>query len=174
MSRKRAGKDLDASPQPANNLSVNNGNFPDPPNPPTARDVVDQLIAAWNRHDAHGMVALYAEDYTGEDTGRNRPDRGARDILRMAISNFRGFPDSHLTLVDLVAEQNRVAFVWRMTGTHKASIMNIPATDRKIELLGTSIFTIINGKIQSGLRIWDMAAMLRAIGLLPDLQDEAA
>ena len=153
---------------------MNNGKQPSTPNQPTPRDIVHQLIAAWNRHDAHGMTALYAEDYTGEDTGRNQPDRSSRDILRMAVSNFRGFPDSHLALVDLIAEGDRVAFVWRMTGTHKASIMNIPATGRKITLLGTSIFTIRNGKIQTGLRIWDMAALLRAMGLLPDLQDEVA
>lgn len=153
---------------------MNNGKHPDTAKQATPSEIVQRLIDAWNHHDAHGVVALYAEDYTGEDTGRNRPDHSARDILRMTVSNFRGFPDSHLTLVDLVAEQNRVAFVWRMSGTHKASIMNIPATGRKIDLLGTSIFTITNGKIQSGLRIWDMASMLRAIGLLPDLQDEAA
>lgn len=135
---------------------------------------MQQLIDAWNRHDAHAVVDLYAENYIGEDTGRHRPDRGSRDILRMTVTNFRGFPDSHLTMVDLIAEQNRLAFVWRMTGTHKATIMNIPATGRKIDLLGTSIFTFNDGKIQSGLRIWDMAAMLRALGLLPDLQDEAA
>ena len=137
-------------------------------------EIVHCLIEAWNQHDARAMTALYADDYTGEDTGRKRPDQGSRDILRMAVSNFRGFPDSHLELVDLVADENRVAFVWRMTGTHKASIMNIPPTGRFVSLLGTSVLTIVNGKIQTGLRIWDMAAMLRAIGLLPDLQDEAA
>lgn len=140
----------------------------------TPIDIVHQLIAAWNRHDPHSMTALYAENYTGEDTGRKRPDRGSRDILAMALTNFRGFPDSHLELVDMVADQNRVAFVWRMTGTHKASVMNIPATGRRVSLLGTSILNISDGKIQSGLRIWDMASMLRAVGLLPDLQDEAA
>ena len=141
---------------------------------PTSIDIVHQLIAAWNRHDAHGMTALYAENYTGEDTGRKRPDRGSRDILAMALTNFRGFPDSNLELIDLVADQNRVAFVWRMTGTHKSSIMSIPATGRRVSLLGTSILNIVDGKIKSGMRIWDMASMLRAVGLLPDLQDETA
>ena len=115
----------------------------------TPTDIVHELIDSWNSHDARKMTALYADDYTGEDTGRKRPDQGSRDILRMAVSNFRGFPDSNLELLDLVADKNRVAFVWRMTGTHKASIMNIPATGRKINLLGTSILSVNNGKIQS-------------------------
>jgi hypothetical protein len=47
--------------------------------------------------------------------------------------------------------------------------MNIPPTGRNVEVLGTSVLTVGDGKIARGLYIWDVAGLLRSIGLLPEL-----
>lgn len=47
--------------------------------------------------------------------------------------------------------------------------MHIPPTDRTIEVLGTTFLTIAHGKITREMHIWDVAGLLRDIGLLPDL-----
>ena len=136
------------------------------------QDIVAKLIAAWNDHDARKVAALYAEDYEGADIGRKAPEHGRRAIIRAVLYDLMGFPDLRLDLLDTITEANRIVFVWRLNGTHQGRVMNIPPTGRKMNLLGTSILTITNGKISHCLRVWDMAGMLRSIGLLPDLQDD--
>jgi hypothetical protein len=47
--------------------------------------------------------------------------------------------------------------------------MNIPATGRRVEVRGASFLTIEAGKVTRATMLWDVAGMLRGIGLLPDL-----
>jgi hypothetical protein len=47
--------------------------------------------------------------------------------------------------------------------------MNIPPTGRSVEIRGVSMLTIKDNQVQRGLYIWDVAGLLRALGLLPEL-----
>ena len=47
--------------------------------------------------------------------------------------------------------------------------MNIPPTGRKVAVQGVSILTVEEHRITRGVYEWDVAGLLRAIGLLPDL-----
>jgi hypothetical protein len=47
--------------------------------------------------------------------------------------------------------------------------MNIPPTGRPINARGVSMLTVESGKVWRANYIWDVAGMLREIGLLPDL-----
>jgi steroid delta-isomerase-like uncharacterized protein len=80
------------------------------------------------------------------------------------------FPDLYLTVESLVVQDNKAALAWIGGGTHLSKVMNIPATHRKIEIRGSSFFTIQQGQIVHSLHIWDVAGLLRSIGLLPELQ----
>jgi steroid delta-isomerase-like uncharacterized protein len=152
--------------QNAVTLSSNNGTYPTP------EAVVRQMLAAWNSHDARKLAALYAEDFVGHDVGRKNPERGRRSIIRAMLYDIAGFPDLRLELVDAVTQADKIAFMWRVQGTHLGRVMNIPPTGRRVNLLGTTFLKIVDGQIVESTRIWDVAGMLRSIGLLPDLQDE--
>ena len=47
--------------------------------------------------------------------------------------------------------------------------MNIPPTGHKVEVRGVSMIGIENGLIVRAQYIWDLAGMLRHMGLLPEL-----
>jgi hypothetical protein len=47
--------------------------------------------------------------------------------------------------------------------------MNIPPTGRPVLARGTSILCLNDGLIQHGTRIWDLAGLLRGMGLLTEL-----
>lgn len=47
--------------------------------------------------------------------------------------------------------------------------MNIPATGRSVKVRGVSMMTIAGGPIQRTWRVWDLAGLLRTLGLLPEL-----
>jgi steroid delta-isomerase-like uncharacterized protein len=127
------------------------------------------LITAWNERSARRVAAFFSEDYVGEDVSVQGQMRGPRDVRRYVAYNLLGFPDLHFEVHDTIAQGDSVALVWTVTGTHKGRVMNIPPTGAKISAQGVSILTIRAGRIVHSRRVWDVAGMLRHIGLLPDL-----
>ena len=130
---------------------------------------IQQLTDGWNRHDLELLLSLYAPEYEGVDVARPTPYRGQDGARESLVAYMQAFPDVHFTADDILIQENAVVLVWRAEGTHRGVLMNIPPTHRKVEVKGVSILTICEGKIVRGLYVWDVAGMLRGIGLLPDL-----
>ncbi|MBI1876929.1 MAG: ester cyclase, partial [Chloroflexi bacterium] len=111
----------------------------------------------------------YAEDYEGVDVAYATPRQG-RDNIRQTMSLYlQAFPDLSFTIEELVVQDNHAALAWIGRGTHQGKIMNIPPTGREVMVRGTTFFTIHNCQITHGLHVWDVAGVLRSIGLLPEL-----
>jgi steroid delta-isomerase-like uncharacterized protein len=130
---------------------------------------VTQLLEAWNAHDVDRLAAFYATDYQGEDVAQSRPQLGPEGIRHAMARYLRAFPDLHFTQEATIAQGDQVALFWKMRGTHRGKLMNIPPTGRPIQVRGASLFTLAGGKIRYATIIWDVAGLLRAIGLLPEL-----
>ena len=131
--------------------------------------IADTLLDAWNRHDIERILSLYAPDHRGEDVSQASPIQGHHGIARAVSTILQAFPDLSFTNEELVIQDDRLAIAWVMRGTHQGVVMNIPPTQRSVHVRGSSFFTINNGKIMRSLHIWDVAGLLRAIRLLPDL-----
>jgi steroid delta-isomerase-like uncharacterized protein len=129
---------------------------------------VQSLLAAWNDHDAQRAAAFYADDYVGEDVGQAQPQHGPADRVRVLEAYVRGFPDLHFT-GDVMVEGEKAVLLWNMQGTHKGRFLNIPPTGRRVEIRGVSVLHFRDDKIVRGVNIWDMAGLLRSLGLLPEL-----
>ena len=132
-----------------------------------AREIID----AWNSHDPRRVAEYFSEDYEGEDNGLAVPIAGKRGVRRFVAYTFLGMPDLHFTLEQTVAQDNRMVLLWNACGTHRGRFLNIPATGRKVSYCGATVFTVGDGKITHSQRIWDMATVLRQIGLLPELPE---
>ena len=85
------------------------------------------------------------------------------------ILYLRAFPDLRLTADDVVIQGDCVVLSWILTGTHRGTLMNIPATGRGVRVRGVSIMSLSDGRIKRTCRVWDLAGLLRTFGLLPEL-----
>jgi hypothetical protein len=83
-------------------------------------DVMERLIAAMNRHDAHGVAGLFAADYRSEQPLHpNRGFGGSQQVLANWSAVFEGVPDFH---ADVIASTNSNDVLWaeqRWTGTYR-------------------------------------------------------
>jgi len=131
--------------------------------------LVRDLLEAWNAHNIGRIDAFYAPEYEGVDVGQAEPQRAQQSVSRYAERYLQAFPDLHFVEEDIVVQGNRAVLVWKAHGTHKGKIMNIPPTGRNVAVRGTSVLTVRDGKVACGLYIWDVAGLLRSIGLLPEL-----
>lgn len=127
------------------------------------------LTAAWNSHDPQQVAALCAADYEGENIGEAQPHRGPEGMAASVGAYLAAFPDIDFTIDEAVIEGDRIVQIWRAQATHLGPLMNIPASGRRIEVRGASRLTFKDQKLYRALYIWDVAGLLRDIGLLPDL-----
>lgn len=133
-------------------------------------NLIRNLLDAWNAHDVERVVAFYSPEYEGVDVAQAAPHRG-RDGMRKYLQLYLGaFPDLQIAGDDLIEDQNRVSLVWTARGTHRGTVMHIPPTGRAVRVRGVTILTTAEGYITRALYVWDVAGLLREIGLLPELQ----
>jgi len=131
--------------------------------------LVRDLLEAWNAHDLGRIETFYAPGYEGVDVGLAGPHRGPQSASRNMERYLRAFPDLRFVEQDLIVQGVRAVLVWKAHGTHEGKLMNIPPTRRPIAVHGTSVLTVEDGKVVRGLYVWDVAGLLRSIGLLPEL-----
>ena len=129
----------------------------------------DTINRAWNSHDIGNVLRYYAPDYVGSDVGLAEPVNGHQGLQTMLETYWKAFPDLHFTVTNTVVQDCCVALVWQAEGTHQGPIMNIPPTGRKVQVRGVSIIDVKDGLVVRGQYIWDLAGMLRHMGLLPEL-----
>jgi predicted ester cyclase len=92
-------------------------------------------------------------------------------VRKMVRRWFRAFPDLRIEPEACIVQGEQVALGWRLHATHDGPFMRIPPTHRPITLRGVSLMTVVEGQITGSSRIWDLAAFLRNVGLLPELRD---
>ena len=132
-------------------------------------NLVANMMTAWNHHDLDRLVTFYTPDYQGTDVGESGPQNGLEGLRRSLASYIEAFPDIHFVTDSLIVQGNQLALAWTARGTHLGKLMNIPPTGRPVEVRGVSLLTVENNKFSRGFYIWDVAGLLRNIGLLPEL-----
>lgn len=134
--------------------------------------LVGEMLAAWNAHDTERVMACYNPAFRGIDVGEATMDQGLINVRKMVRRWFRAFPDLVIEAETLIVQESRVALGWVIRATHQGSFMRIPPTHRPVTIRGVSLMTIEDALIIRASRIWDMAAFLRGVGLLPDLRSD--
>ena len=129
-----------------------------------------KLRHAWNSHDAEADAACFAPDYRGTDIGEAEPLAGRAAVRRQTRLLLRAFPDLRISCDARLQEGEQVPIFWQMTGTHAGSFLNIPPTGRPVAVAGAMRLTLCQGQIQSADVVWDLAGLLRQLGLLPRLR----
>jgi steroid delta-isomerase-like uncharacterized protein len=132
----------------------------------TFADLINQ---AWNSHKIENVLGFYSSEYVAEDVGQAFLQRGPESIRMMLENYWQAFPDLEFTMTDVLVEDARLVIVWMAEGTHEGTIMNIPATGHRVAVRGVSIIDVDDGLVVRGQYIWDLAGMLRHMGLLPEL-----
>jgi predicted ester cyclase len=80
---------------------------------------------------------------------------------------FDAFPGCQYTIEDMMAEGDRVAVRWTVTGTHKGELMGIPPTSNQMEAAAIGIVRMANGKMQEDWSCVDFLGMMQQLGVVP-------
>ena len=104
--------------------------------------IVRRFIEAYNNRNLDVFDEILAPDYF-DYTSKVGPE-GLKQLMNMA---FKGFPDFHETIEDIIAEGDKVWVRITFSGTHKGEFMGIAPTGKKVTTEMVDIFRIVNGKL---------------------------
>lgn len=128
-------------------------------------EVFQSYADAWNRQDAEGIVATFAEDGTYRDPTTPGPLAGVA-IGEYARGLWSAFPDLSFEMARLIeGDGGTISAEWVMRGTNTGSMMGLPPTGRPVEVRGVDIAVVADGKLRNVQGYFDSAAVPRALGL---------
>lgn len=87
------------------------------------------------------------------------------DGLKEARGWRDAFPDLNVAVDLIVAERDFVAVRWTARGTNTGSGNGIPATGKKVQVSGTTIFRFVDGKIAEEWTAGNALGLLKQLGL---------
>jgi steroid delta-isomerase-like uncharacterized protein len=106
---------------------------------------------------------LYAKDFVNH--GIHRDISLAED--QAALKGWhKAFPDVVIVPEKLIAEGDLVTIYWIARGTNTGTGNGLPATGKKVEQAGITIWRIVNGKIKEEWSAFDQLSMMQQLGLL--------
>ena len=80
---------------------------------------------------------------------------------------LNAFPDSHVTIDDMIAEGDRVVTKKTFTGTHTGDFAGIPATGKTVTLQYVDIMRVREGRIVEHWLSMDQLSFMQQLGVIP-------
>jgi steroid delta-isomerase-like uncharacterized protein len=106
---------------------------------------------------------LYARDFINHGIHSN----SSLEEDQAALKGWHAaFPDVVIVPEKLIAEDDLVTIYWIARGTNTGTGNGLPATGKKAELAGITIWRIVDGKIKEEWSAFDQLSMMRQLGLL--------
>jgi steroid delta-isomerase-like uncharacterized protein len=92
---------------------------------------------------------------------------GAQALKEVFASLHQAFPDLHVTVEDLIAEDDKVAGRNSITGTNLGEYQGRPATGKAITYDEIFIFRFVNGRIAETWGVVDVFSQMQQLGAIP-------
>jgi steroid delta-isomerase-like uncharacterized protein len=122
-----------------------------------------RAIAAFNNvNDREGYFQLYAERAVLHRSPPLAP--GIEAIKQWYKLLWNAFPDSQLTLGNVIGDGEFVANNFRLKGTHRGPFLGIPATGKPIDVEGVTILRFNDGKCEERWSQTDVFGIMRQVG----------
>lgn len=105
----------------------------------------------------------YSSDFVGHG---GRATFTHADGMAEAQGWRKAFPDLKITVDKQVAERDLVAVRWTARGTNTGTGNGIPATGRAVQITGTTLFRMADGRIAEEWTCADSLGLMKQLGLL--------
>lgn len=106
----------------------------------------------------------YSEDFVGH--GGNTSFTHA-DGMAEARGWRDAFPDLEVTIEKQLAEKDLVAVHWTARGTNTGAGNGLPATGRAVQITGTTLFRLADGRIAEEWTCANSLGLMKQLGMLP-------
>src|SRR5262245_43457893 len=120
---------------------------------------------AWRAHDA----ATLANDHSPDSVVISPTGgvlEGREEIQRVYQIWFTAFPDLQFNESGFLIDDDRVALLMTVAGSHAGDFFGLPASGRRVQAVCAFIYTLKDGVIVHERRILDFTGVLIQVGVL--------
>jgi steroid delta-isomerase-like uncharacterized protein len=133
---------------------------------------IGQWAAAWNSHDPEQLLPLMTDDIVYDDSAWPTTMRGHADVREFLDHTWRAIPDLRFEAREgpyVVAGEPKAAFWWDGYGTHTGPLdpPGLAPTGKRMEFDGADFHEYRDGKVARLRIVFDMAGVMRQLGVLP-------
>ena len=117
-------------------------------NPTEIRRLVERYTSVWNTGELEKIDEICVANVSVFYPGRPEGIHGC-DAVKKLIAAIRSvIPDLRLSIDEAIVEGEKVALRWTARGTQKGNwVKHVPATGKRVEWSGISIYRISDGRI---------------------------
>ena len=120
----------------------------------------------WNERKHDRIDEFFATDFVNTDP--SCPEVKTLEHFKQWLTEIHnGFSEHHVIIEDMVAEGDKVAKQWLVQATHTGDYMGIPATNKKTNMNGITIYRIVDGKVKECVWSYDTYGFLVQVGVIP-------
>lgn len=131
----------------------------------TNKEVVRSFVSAVNSHNWDSLRVLLVPHFIRHSDAGGAPDVcSAEELITYLKNEYVTFPDAEETLVDPVAEGERVAARSRFRGTQVGPMGSYPPTGKVLSANYLAIYRLEGGRIAEAWAEWDNLHGLRQLG----------
>ncbi|MBX3063809.1 MAG: ester cyclase [Anaerolineae bacterium] len=134
------------------------------------RVLTNVIEEGFNKGNFAALDALFAPDYQEHQFGLKKNLQGLKEDIAFLRA---GFPDFHLTIEDMIADEDKVWIRMTAQGTNLGPLLG-PPTNKAMTITVMDVCRFENGRIVEHWGVPDRFAQLAQLGLLPRSQDAKA
>jgi steroid delta-isomerase-like uncharacterized protein len=123
---------------------------------------------AFNEGNFSVVDEIFTSDYVLHDPANPDEIRGPEGVKGYVQMYRSAFPDTQITVEDVIAEGDKVVTRWTGRGTHQGELFGVPPSGNRVEVTGISIDRIEGGKFVEGWNNLDALGMMQQIGAVPE------
>ena len=128
--------------------------------------IFSRLAEQFNKKDIKGFESCYSPIVVYHGTGE-LANVGRQEFVQFMSAFFAAFPDSKVTVDDLMAEGDRVSYRMTIRGTHTGELMAIPVTNKTITVRAIGIARVSGDQIVEEWENFDELGMMQQLGVIP-------
>jgi predicted ester cyclase len=126
------------------------------------KEIGRKMMEAVNKQDMGLLDDLVLPEYVNQQLKvRNR-----EDLKKILSRQYKGFPDVHRTLEDIIADEDSVWIKVKITWTHTGEYRGIAPTGKKYVMAAVPHYRIVDGKIVEGWSVWNPLDLFMQLGVI--------
>lgn len=134
-------------------------------------DNIQKYSTVWDAILNEGQMELFNSDNFSEDVVMHAEPENIVGIagMRDYYANFHtGFPGFEFGIKDIFGQEDKLVKHWYFKGIHTGEFFGMPATGKVVELEGTTLVEMRDGKIVSEHDFMDNLSMFTQLGMVSD------
>jgi predicted ester cyclase len=122
-------------------------------------------IEAWNKEDGEGYLAIYDPSIRHHGLAPEPFDEAGNRAFYEAM--WAAFPGAQISVLDTVAEGDKLAARFTLSGEHHGEFMGIAPTGRPFVLQGQTVMRFADGRVVERWTTSDQLGLLIQLGAVP-------